>query len=166
MPDSNAAIWDWAETKTEKPNGHTSKPEKTRQARLDAAELPKYAITWGKHKGKDVGDVPSDYLVWCLDNMEWFDPTHQKFNRTLWEIVRRRLNLPIDLPKIEPAAKPREPKEPPLKADEKLKRTLKTWYASMSRRFHPDLGGSAKEMVVVNLCYDALIELLEGSEKK
>jgi hypothetical protein len=96
--------------------------------------------------------------------MDWLQPGGEKFNRTLWEIIRRRLNLPTDLPKIDPAAQPRESQEP-LKADEKLRRTVKQWYASMSRRFHPDLGGSAKEMVVVNLCYDALIELLEGKGK-
>ncbi len=165
MPDANAAIWDWAETKADKREangyGQTSKPK---QPRLDAQDIPAYKLPFGKHKGKDIGDVPSDYLVWCLDNMDWLDPAGSKFNRTLWEIIRRRLNLPTDLPKEDPAAKPREPKEPPLKSDEKLRRTLKTWYASMSRRFHPDLGGSAREMVVVNLCYDSLIELLEGNK--
>ncbi len=166
MPDANAAIWDWAETKADKREangyGQTAKPK---QQRLDAQELPKYAVTWGKHKGRDISEVPSDYLVWCLDNMEWFDPGHAKFNKTLWEIVRRRLNLPTDLPKGESPAKPREPKELPLKADEKLRRTIKQWYASMSRRFHPDLGGTAQEMTVVNLCHDSLIDLLEGNQE-
>jgi hypothetical protein len=151
-------------TQTADGNGqYTNSPARSHQSRLDARDIPRFVFPFGKHKGRDIGDVPSDYLVWCLDNMDWLDPGHEKFNKTLWEIIRQRLNLPTDLPKVDEQVKPREA---PIKSDEKLRRTLKTWYASMSRRFHPDLGGSAKEMIVVNLCYDSLIELLEGSDKK
>jgi hypothetical protein len=164
MPDTNAAIWDWAETKVEKPNGKP-KESKPKQARLDAADLPKYALSFGKHKGRDISEVPSDYLVWCLDNMDWLQPGQAKFNRTLWEIIRRRLNLPTDLPKQE-AIEDYAPRMPAGKASDDLRRAIKHWYASMSRRFHPDLGGSVKEMIVVNLCHDTLIELIEGLESK
>lgn len=33
-------------------------------------------FTFGKHKGKSVEDVLSfdpSYLVWCLENLDWFD---------------------------------------------------------------------------------------------
>jgi hypothetical protein len=132
-----------------------------KQPRLDEGSQPSYMLSFGKHKGRPISEVPSDYLVWCLDNMDWLKPGEAKFNRTLWEVFRRRLNLPLDLPKIEDI----QPEQTPQMVDEGLRRTLKQWYAGMSRRFHPDLGGSAKEMVVVNLCYDSLIELLEGQGK-
>jgi hypothetical protein len=120
-----------------------------------------YVMTFGKHKGRSIDDVPSDYLVWCLSNMDLLQPGGAKFNRVLWEIIRRRLNLPIDLSKVEPV--PRVgPRKPDLSESEKLRKTLRQWYAGLSRRFHPDLGGSVPEMIVVNFAYDSLIELIEG----
>jgi hypothetical protein len=165
MPDTHEAVWNWAETKTEAEasphRGQHGKATGFVSGEPDAG----YVLTWGKHKGRAIKDVPADYLVWCLDNMDWLAPGEPKFNRTLWEIVRRRLNLPTDLPKQE-SLSAYEPKMPPGKPSEHLRRAIKQWYASMSRRFHPDLGGSVKEMVVVNLCHDTLIELLEGLETK
>jgi hypothetical protein len=39
---------------------------------------------------------------------------------------------------------------------------LKEWFATLSKRFHPDRGGSDAEMKVVNEARDLLTKLLEG----
>lgn len=38
----------------------------------------KSRLNFGKHKGEEVQDVileHPDYLLWCLDNIEWFELT-------------------------------------------------------------------------------------------
>ncbi len=32
-----------------------------------------YTMTFGKHKGKDIEQVPADYLLWLWDNGMWDD---------------------------------------------------------------------------------------------
>lgn len=38
---------------------------------------------------------------------------------------------------------------------------VRRWFGSMSRRYHPDAGGSAEQQAVVNACYRELITILE-----
>jgi len=42
-------------------------------------------------------------------------------------------------------------------------RILKQWYTSMSRIFHPDMGGTAEKQAVLNQCYNDLKKRLEES---
>jgi hypothetical protein len=42
-----------------------------------------------------------------------------------------------------------------------FRRIVKQWFAAMSRKFHPDLGGSAEKQTIVNLLYRDLIARLE-----
>jgi hypothetical protein len=46
-----------------------------------------------------------------------------------------------------------------------FRRVVKQWYGAVSRRFHPDMGGSAASQVVANVCYQELIERLDQMEK-
>lgn len=41
-----------------------------------------------------------------------------------------------------------------------FKRIIKQWFAAMSRRFHPDHGGDTKNQIIVNVCYNDLMERL------
>lgn len=51
----------------------------------------------------------------------------------------------------------------PTDAD-KFRRIIKRWYGAMSRKYHPDLGGSAERQTVVNDCYRGLAQLIEGEQ--
>ena len=42
-----------------------------------------------------------------------------------------------------------------------FRRIVKQFYAAMSRKYHPDMGGSAREQSIVNICYKDLIERLD-----
>lgn len=39
---------------------------------------------------------------------------------------------------------------------------VRRWFGAMSRRFHPDAGGTAEQQSVVNICYRELVNTLEG----
>lgn len=43
---------------------------------------------------------------------------------------------------------------------ESFRRILKQWFGAMSRKFHPDMGGSAEKQTVLNLCYQDLTRRL------
>jgi len=45
----------------------------------------------GKHKGKLVADVPSDYLFWCIDNIDLLNEEHAKFDKDLAHTVEKTL---------------------------------------------------------------------------
>ena len=37
----------------------------------------------GKHKGKLIKDVPTEYLLWCVDNIDLLNESHAKFDKDL-----------------------------------------------------------------------------------
>lgn len=39
------------------------------------ADKSLYTLTFGKHKGKDIEDVETDYLVWLCEQ-GWFEKDH------------------------------------------------------------------------------------------
>ena len=47
-----------------------------------------------------------------------------------------------------------------------LRMLAKAWYGQMSRRYHPDTGGSQAAQVAVNDCYQTLIEMIAAWEVK
>lgn len=46
---------------------------------------------FGKHKGSMITDVPADYLMWAVDNMDKFNPKNEKYDRDLAETVLQEL---------------------------------------------------------------------------
>jgi hypothetical protein len=45
---------------------------------------------------------------------------------------------------------------------EKVRYLLRRWYGEMSRRCHPDMGGSSEKQACVNECYRSMVEVLRG----
>lgn len=45
----------------------------------------------GKHKGKKIVDVPTDYLLWCVDKIDLLDSTHTKYDKDLTRTVEKVL---------------------------------------------------------------------------
>ena len=50
-------------------------------------DTTRYRITFGKHKGKSVADLPSDYLRW-LCGEDWVEEKHEQ----LFELAQAELN--------------------------------------------------------------------------
>lgn len=42
---------------------------------------------------------------------------------------------------------------------------IRRWFGAMSRRFHPDAGGTHEQQIVVNACYQELNSILNGGPK-
>lgn len=161
------------------------------------------AFPWGKHKGKQLADVPRDYLEWALRDADMMKPDlrHRieeflglpigstgpppstpgdvklgevaanallsdeeklliKQMKTSWgkdqtrlmELERENANLRAELAIVR--------HDVPSDLD-LFRRIVKQWFAAMSRRFHPDLGGNAEKQTIVNLLYRDLISRLE-----
>lgn len=145
-------------------------------------------MPWGKHKGKPLGEVPRDYLEWAVRNADAMRPElraaielelgmlpnlmapppedatpEEKIIRDLksaWAKDQARVKeLERRVAEIEAELRVAR-KDRPSDLDA-FRRVVKQWFAAMSRKFHPDMGGSAAHQVVVNLCYQDLIRRLE-----
>jgi len=99
-------------------------------------------MTFGKHRGKHLRDIPADYLVWCLDNVSTLQPT-----------LRREIRIRLGI-QTGP-----QPNNLPVVA-----RVLDPWYRQLAREFHPDCGGSHASMKAINRARELLVELA-GVEK-
>lgn len=104
-------------------------------------------MTFGKHKGRLLCDVPTDYLVWALNTIyEW---------RPWW--LQREVERELDRRAGEPPPRPPRRPEAPPPADRSG--VVKRWHREMVMRFHPDRGGSTEAMAAINHASDRLREL-------
>lgn len=153
---------------------------------------PPDVMPWGKHKGKPLNEVPRDYLKWAVNNADAMsaelraaietelglipgvtnpgEKTPMDDLRDLLAETRRKLkeaekhaqNLEMQLRSQEAQIKAAS-RDVVTDADA-FRRIVKQWFGAMSRKFHPDLGGSADRQAVVNQCYQDLIRRLDPCE--
>jgi hypothetical protein len=107
-------------------------------------------MPFGKHRHKDLREIPESYLRWCLKNLEDLD-AH------LWWAISDELSR-------------RQPVSGNGSAQEQgqafrvsraematvLDDVVARWYREASRRWHPDHGGNVLAMQVVNDCCERL----------
>ena len=101
-------------------------------------------MTFGKYRGVEVADVPTDYLRWCLGNVSDMD-----FR------LRQAIVAELQGPKPAPTAT-----TAPAVPRARIEEGLKNWYRRMSLKYHPDRGGSNEIQIVVNDCYHSLSALI------
>lgn len=41
----------------------------------------------GKHKGKKIADIPTDYLLWCISKLDFLDENHSNYDEDLADSV-------------------------------------------------------------------------------
>lgn len=99
-------------------------------------------MTFGKHRGKRIADIPHDYLAWCLQNIENLNP---------W--LRAAM-----VEQLEAATRPSGPDAGDVVG--RLQEQLKGWYRRASLKHHPDLGGSNAAQIIVNDVYESLSDVL------
>ncbi len=97
-------------------------------------------MPFGKHKGKRLDEVPPNYLLWALDNMDRLSPT---LRSAMEDVLEVRAHPPVDTVSAVCGA-------------------IKTWYRHASRKYHPDHGGSNEKQIVVNDCYESLVESIKS----
>lgn len=104
-------------------------------------------MPFGKHKGKLLAEVPTDYLEWVL---------------TLKELNHRlRFAIECELEFRDARVRPRPNPQP--KRDESrvdLSAMVEKWYRRLAVEFHPDHGGSDAAMKAINRGRDLLLEMV------
>jgi Putative quorum-sensing-regulated virulence factor len=138
-----------------------------------------FTMPWGKYKGVPLQEVPSDYLLWCLDNA-------QNMGRNLRDAIRTHLGLPPEPgvdgdarnpPRAKPPPAPPRPAPPrppprtvPLQIQgidpEKLDKIVATWWKRVARQHHPDVGGQHEVFVALNNAHEELKKFLNDLKTK
>lgn len=59
--------------------------------RLCWQSFPVLSWPFGKHKGKKFKEIPTDYYMWAIENMDCFKDKHENYNPDLAEAVRIEL---------------------------------------------------------------------------
>lgn len=90
-------------------------------------------IEFGKYKGYDLHDVPENYLLWMIRNSQERIDTFQN------ELQRRENELEAN-------------------ADFAV-RIIKSGFRELSKKLHPDMGGSAAEFQELTAAYEKLKSL-------
>lgn len=115
-------------------------------------------MPFGKHKGKLLEDVPTDYLAWVLDNCSELRPTlRQAIEQVLFgedpeDAYARGYRDGL--------ASGRQ--TTPVAPSGNLRSTIQQWYRRTSVRHHPDHGGDVRVMAVVNDLRDELLSLFRN----
>jgi len=92
-------------------------------------------MPWGKHKGQELRDIPQDYLLWVLRKADKCDPY-------LKRAIEQRLGF-VDPP----------PPPPPTQTTTNgvtVEQIIRAWHRAMTKKYHPDRGGTHEQMLVVN----------------
>lgn len=92
-------------------------------------------VTFGRHQGKHIKDIPTSYLDWMLSKVDNLSTTQMEL--ILDEIEYRESLI----------AKPIASHVPD---------RLQEVYRALSKKYHPDVGGSKEAMQAINEFYSAL----------
>lgn len=148
--------------------------EKIKNAQKESKGREVFTMPFGKYKDKLLKDIPDNYLRYAVDNFDGLDMlsmgylkeellnreidprkkvrddfnykkdyTYKNRRERLWEEVLD------DLPSIKP------------KFNGDLEEQINSLFRKLSRKYHPDRGGSDKEMAVVNNLKEEFIKLLK-----
>lgn len=109
-------------------------------------------MPWGKHRDKDLSEVPLGYLAWALeeaDSLDW------RLRDELVSEVGRRLGLvrpghPVGAP-------PRQSR-----SESELAAAFDRWFRAAVLRVHPDRGGDAAMMAMLNNLRDEFRAVVRG----
>jgi hypothetical protein len=87
-------------------------------------------MSFGRHRGQRVADVPSDYLAWCLNECQCLKSGLRRAIND--ELEQRRAGRPetngklVDWPAV-----------------------IRRWFHELTLVYHPDRGGSHEAMVAI-----------------
>lgn len=96
-------------------------------------------MPFGKHKGKELQDIPKEYLHWLLDNVDLFDKLREDIQK---ELRTRASGEPTQNIKLTFGE-------------------ITTVYKKMAKTWHPDVSGNGpKPMQAVNDFYSLIKEII------
>jgi hypothetical protein len=95
-------------------------------------------LPFGKHKGRRLTRVPTDYLVWCRDRCSTLPPELKA--AVALELARREAT----------SATPTSSGESVSPIGQSLAATIRTLFRNLALKYHPDRGGSPEAMRALN----------------
>src|SRR5262245_39856204 len=112
-------------------------------------------LTFGKFKGRRPDEIPTDYLVWCVNELDGRKPylrhaIEEELDRRDYEAQRRRYEQ----------QEYRPPDPPPGTPLVDVGRAVGEWYRGLTLKYHPDRGGTHEQMLVVNEAHERLRKAL------
>lgn len=112
-------------------------------------------MTFGQHRGKELSEVPDQYLIWALENCRNM-PSMLRF------AIERHLGVAWSPPPPPPPPPPPRPTAPPVGIPpDELERKIKGWFRSIAMDYHPDRrAGSDREMAALNDAHERLRKAL------
>ena len=109
-------------------------------------------MTFGQHKGKALKDIPRAYLAWALDNAKG------QMSAALLADVKAMLRADADAP---------PDSTPTADALDAARAAVRRTYGLLSKRHHPDHGGSNEKQAVVGEFYEtALAEIDKAAQSR
>jgi hypothetical protein len=107
-------------------------------------------MPFGKYQGRELDDVPQDYLLWVLENCKKINP-----------YLRRAILDELGIEESRPASGP----QPPDGAGgspggKELADIVRGWFRQLCLDYHPDRGGSHEAMVAINEAHGRLRQAL------
>lgn len=99
-------------------------------------------MPFGKHRGKELRDIPDDYLLWVLGNIEYLNPV-------LRREIERRLGILEDRP-----AGHHPGHLDPIRA--RVNDAVNRCRRRLAAGLHPDRGGDTRLMQLANEAIDEL----------
>lgn len=116
-------------------------------------------MPFGKQKGLPLEQVETGMLRWWLKKMD-SDGLRVEYREAVTAVLQAR------------GDRPPEPGRPPVGTNStrlilaaEFRCMIKAWFGQMSKRYHPDRGGSDMQQLVVNDAYKSLMAELEKWEK-
>jgi hypothetical protein len=114
-------------------------------------------LHFGKYRGWDIRDVPSDYLVWAHDEAERLD----RYSKAAIadELAYRRAS--------QPSSNHQAPELSHREIVQTLRDKVRTWHRQASQRFHPDhRKGSNEAQIAVNYVYEEFHKIITDLERQ
>jgi hypothetical protein len=121
---------------------------------------------WGKHKGTRFEDVPTSYLKWFL-RQDWAKDWPDLVKDTEAELEERQPSFDFGQKRSRARGSERERKsEPPpgwssANGNGYIRDIVQAGYQVVSKKHHPDFGGTHDEMVKVNLAMEEIRRVLK-----
>lgn len=96
-------------------------------------------MPFGKHKGRLIPDIPTNYLRWLIREVDLDDDLREAVRDVL--DGRRQHTQPTYPPPADWSG------------------IIKQWYGEMTKRYHPDRSGDVRQMQAINHAAERLREL-------
>ncbi len=133
---------------------------------MSSAKMP-----FGKHRGKRLQSIPTEYLVWLRDENDTLDAALRK---EVEHELGRRDDVPPPANEPPPPPPPEKQKKAAAVKDEaaeapvrnvsplgqSLAGNIRMVYRSLAMKYHPDRGGSPDAMLALNELHDQVQELI------